>query len=79
MHRLNAYFRVVLLCCCFPLWGIAQPDLDTSIPTPNFLYQCADSSQFTVRVENTTGASLMNLAINITHPTGIVKVGTVTA
>ncbi|TAE19289.1 MAG: hypothetical protein EAZ95_02180, partial [Bacteroidetes bacterium] len=68
-----------MLCCCLPLWGIAQPDLDTSIPTPNFLYQCADSSQFTVRVENTTGASLMNLAINITHPTGIVKVGTVTA
>jgi len=62
-----------------PALTFAQTSVQTTIPQPNFLYQCGDSSSFTVKIKNTTALPITNIVVDITQPTGIVKVGSATA
>lgn len=64
----------------FSIQVFAQLDIQTTIPLPNHLYQCADSSQFTVTVTNTSDSTIIDdIIITIDQPAGFVKVGNSTA
>jgi uncharacterized repeat protein (TIGR01451 family) len=78
MSLFSKIFRVLVL-CALPTGVWAQASVDWVIPTPNFLYQCADSSLFSIRITNTTGVSMVNITLTIAQPVGIVKVGSVSA
>ncbi len=78
MNRYRSLLLYIVLLWCLPLGSWAQTSVQTTIPQPNYLYQCADSSLFTVKVKNTTATPFTNVIFDITMPTGIVKVGTAT-
>lgn len=72
--QLKNFFSIIFI--LFSIQTFAQLDIQTAIPSPNQLYQCADSSQFMVTITNTSGNTITDdIIITIDQPAGVIKVG----